>query len=151
MSWKVLANSWDLCHEPRPPSVPAPSVPALCVFLTQGPHSCKSHMRVIPGFLKSSVFILCGMRGSPRKAHTEQDNMHNSLSPLRKTCSKNVWGETDFSDLQGRWASISSRHPQGAEEGEHRLSGRPFLKWGCGAPALPGCPLTHAREKGGWL
>lgn len=45
--------------------------------------------------------------------HTEQDNMHNSLSPLRKTCSKNVWGETDFSDLQGRWASISSRHPQG--------------------------------------
>ena len=24
------------------------------------------------------------------------------------------------------------------EEREHRLSSRPFLKWGCAAPALPG-------------
>ena len=48
-----------------------------------------------------------------RDTLTEQNNMHNSFSSLRKTCSKNVWGETDFSDLQGRQASISSRHPQG--------------------------------------
>ena len=34
------------------------------------PHSCMSHMRDIPGFLKSSVTHPCGMSGSPRETHS---------------------------------------------------------------------------------
>lgn len=59
---------------------------------------------------------LCGMSGAPRKAYMEQNNMHDSFSPLRKKCSKNVWGETDLSGPQGRREHLPQSSPGCQEE-----------------------------------
>lgn len=90
---------------------------------------------------------LCVEWGLTKKStHMEQDNMHNSLSPLRRDMLQKRLRETDFSDLQGRWASISSRHPRRQEE-ERAQAEQPSLpKVGMYSPALPGYPHTCQRK-----
>ena len=122
----------------------------VCFPWHEVPHSYMLHVRDILSYLKSSMTHLCGMSGSPRKTYMEQNNMHDSFSPLRKKCSRNVWGETDLSDPQGRCEHLpqSSRGCQEEEEEKDETSSHHFLKWGCTTPALPRYPLTHAGEKG---
>lgn len=83
------------------------------------------------------------MSGSPRKTYMEQNNMHNSFSPLReKKVFESVWGETDLSGTHGTCKHLPLSSPGYEEEKEENDKTNEKVQ------PSPDASLTNGKEKG---
>lgn len=109
-----------------------------------------SHMRVIPGFLKSSVTHLCGMRGSPRKAHTRNRTTCITVYLLRgrhapKTSGEKQTSATSKADGRASPPGI----PRASGGGERAQAEQPSLpKVGMCSPSPAWMPSHTCQRKG---